>query len=155
MPTRDPTRPPPSLQKQFLRACRAAGKRLKVADSLGTRLTGHELLVRVLAVRALLERTLAPDERMVGVMLPPTAGAAVVIMKTFLSIAAALALTAASFRGAEAAEESPATQLFARYCVSCHGPAKQEAKVRLDLSPADLAANHKLLEKVALVLEDG
>lgn len=78
MPTRDPTRPPPSLQKQFLRACRAAGKRLKVADSLGTRLTGHELLVRVLAVRALLERTLAPDERMVGVMLPPTAGAAVV-----------------------------------------------------------------------------
>ena len=78
MPTRDSTRPPPSLQKQFLRACRTAGKRLKVADSLGTRLTGHELLVRVLAVRALLERTLAPDERMVGVMLPPTAGAAVV-----------------------------------------------------------------------------
>jgi hypothetical protein len=76
-------------------------------------------------------------------------------MKTFLSIAAALALTAASFRGAEAAEESPATQLFARYCVSCHGPAKQEAKVRLDLSPAELAANHKLLEMVALVLEDG
>lgn len=70
--------PPASLQRLLLRACRAAGRRLKVADSLGTRLTGDELLLRILAARAVLERELAPDERMVGVMLPPTAGAAVV-----------------------------------------------------------------------------
>jgi acyl-[acyl-carrier-protein]-phospholipid O-acyltransferase/long-chain-fatty-acid--[acyl-carrier-protein] ligase len=70
--------PPPTLQRLLLRACRAAGNRLKMADSLGTRLTGSELLLRILAARAVLERSLAPDERMVGVMLPPTAGGAIV-----------------------------------------------------------------------------
>ena len=49
-----------------------------MADSLGTRLTGRQLLMRILAARSVLERVLAPDERMVGVLLPPTAGAAVV-----------------------------------------------------------------------------
>jgi acyl-[acyl-carrier-protein]-phospholipid O-acyltransferase/long-chain-fatty-acid--[acyl-carrier-protein] ligase len=68
----------PNLQQRLLRACRSAGRRLKMADSLGTRLTGHELLLRIFAARAVLERTLAPDERQVGVMLPPTAGGAVV-----------------------------------------------------------------------------
>jgi len=62
----------------MLRACRAAAGRLKMADSMGTRLTGRELLLRILAARSVLERTLAPDEKMVGVMLPPTAGAAIV-----------------------------------------------------------------------------
>jgi acyl-[acyl-carrier-protein]-phospholipid O-acyltransferase/long-chain-fatty-acid--[acyl-carrier-protein] ligase len=66
------------LQRRMLRACRSAAHRLKMADSLGTRLTGRELLIRVLAARSVLERVLAPDERMVGVMLPPTAGAAIV-----------------------------------------------------------------------------
>lgn len=70
--------PPPSLQRLLLRACRAAGKRLKMADSLGTRLTGSDLLLRIFAARAVLERVLAPDERMVGVLLPPTAGGAIV-----------------------------------------------------------------------------
>ena len=62
----------------MLRACRAAAGRLKMADSLGTRLTGRDLLLRILAARRVLERTLAPDEKMVGVLLPPTAGAAIV-----------------------------------------------------------------------------
>jgi len=62
----------------MIRGLRAAGGRLKVADSLGTRLSGRDLLLRILAVREVLGRTLAPDERRVGVMLPPTAGAAVV-----------------------------------------------------------------------------
>jgi acyl-[acyl-carrier-protein]-phospholipid O-acyltransferase/long-chain-fatty-acid--[acyl-carrier-protein] ligase len=62
----------------MLRACRSAGRRLKVADSLGTRLSGRELLLRILAARSVLERALGPDEKMVGVMLPPTAGAAIV-----------------------------------------------------------------------------
>ena len=66
------------LQRRMLRACRSAARRLKVADSLGTRLTGRELLTRILAARSVLERVLAPDEKMVGVLLPPTAGAAVV-----------------------------------------------------------------------------
>ena len=74
-------------------------------------------------------------------------------MRTLLCIAAALAVTATSSPGAT--EESPTAQFFARYCISCHGPEKQKAKVRLDLSPAELAANHELLEKVTAVLEDG
>jgi acyl-[acyl-carrier-protein]-phospholipid O-acyltransferase/long-chain-fatty-acid--[acyl-carrier-protein] ligase len=51
---------------------------MKMADSLGTRLTGRDLLVRILVARRVLERALAADERMVGVLLPPTAGAAIV-----------------------------------------------------------------------------
>jgi acyl-[acyl-carrier-protein]-phospholipid O-acyltransferase/long-chain-fatty-acid--[acyl-carrier-protein] ligase len=66
------------LQRRMLRACRNAARRLKVADSLGTRLTGRELLTRIFAARSVLERVLAPDEKMVGVLLPPTAGGAVV-----------------------------------------------------------------------------
>lgn len=66
------------LQRRLLAACRAAGNRLKLADSLGTKLSGREVLLRILAVRAVLERVLAPDERRVGVMLPPSCGAAIV-----------------------------------------------------------------------------
>jgi acyl-[acyl-carrier-protein]-phospholipid O-acyltransferase/long-chain-fatty-acid--[acyl-carrier-protein] ligase len=66
------------LQRKLLRACRAAAGRLKIADSLGTRLTGRQALTRILAARSVLERVLAPDEKFVGVLLPPTAGAAVV-----------------------------------------------------------------------------
>jgi len=68
----------PLLQQALLRACRSAAGRMKMADSLGTRLTGRELLTRILCARAVLERTLAPDERRVGLLLPQTAGAAVV-----------------------------------------------------------------------------
>ncbi len=49
-----------------------------MADSLGTRLTGREFLIRTLCARRVLERVLDADERMVGVMLPPTAAAAVI-----------------------------------------------------------------------------
>ncbi|RLT03013.1 MAG: acyl-[ACP]--phospholipid O-acyltransferase, partial [Planctomycetota bacterium] len=66
------------LQRQMLRACRNAASRLKVADSLGTRLTGRELLTRILAARSVLQRVLAPDEKMVGVMLPPTVAGVIV-----------------------------------------------------------------------------
>jgi len=67
-----------SLQRQMLFNCRRAGQRMKVADSLGARLTGREFLLAVLVVKRVLERVLAADEKRVGVMLPPTAGAAVV-----------------------------------------------------------------------------
>jgi len=68
----------PLLQQLLLRACRAAAGRMKMGDSLGTRLTGRQLLTRILAARAVLERVLPPEERNVGVLLPQTAGAAVV-----------------------------------------------------------------------------
>jgi acyl-[acyl-carrier-protein]-phospholipid O-acyltransferase/long-chain-fatty-acid--[acyl-carrier-protein] ligase len=69
---------PMVLQRRMLRALRTAGKRLKVADSLGTRLSGAELLLRILAARRVLERELDPSEKRVGVFLPPTAGAVIV-----------------------------------------------------------------------------
>ena len=82
---RTPDRPMPIqtgspmvLQRLLLRACRSAGSRLKMADSLGTRLTGREALTRILAAKSVLDRVLAADEKMVGVLLPPTAGAAIV-----------------------------------------------------------------------------
>jgi acyl-[acyl-carrier-protein]-phospholipid O-acyltransferase/long-chain-fatty-acid--[acyl-carrier-protein] ligase len=67
-----------SLPRALVRACRSAGGRMKVADSLGTRLTGRSLLIRILCAKRVLERVLAPDERRVGVMLPPTAAAVIV-----------------------------------------------------------------------------
>lgn len=75
-----PTAPesPMVLQRRLLRTCRSAGGRLKMADSLGTRLTGRELLTRIFAAKCVLDRVLAADEKMVGVLLPPTAGAAIV-----------------------------------------------------------------------------
>jgi len=62
----------------MLRACRSAAGRLKMADSLGTKLTGRELLTRILVAKRVLDRALGPDEKRVGVLLPPTAAAAIV-----------------------------------------------------------------------------
>jgi acyl-[acyl-carrier-protein]-phospholipid O-acyltransferase/long-chain-fatty-acid--[acyl-carrier-protein] ligase len=66
------------LQRRLLRNCRAAGGRLKMADSLGTKLTGRDLLTRILVAKRVLDRVLGADERRVGVMLPPTAAGAIV-----------------------------------------------------------------------------
>ncbi len=66
------------LQRRMLRACRAAAGRLKMADSLGMKLTGRELLTRILVAKRVLDRVLGADEKHVGVLLPPTAGAAIV-----------------------------------------------------------------------------
>ena len=66
------------LQRQMLRACRSAGRRMKMADSLGTRVTGGELLLRTLVAKRVLDRVLGPDEKMVGVLLPPTVAGAMV-----------------------------------------------------------------------------
>jgi len=49
-----------------------------MADSLGTRLNGRQLLTRIFAARSVLARVLQSDEKMVGVLLPPTAAAAIV-----------------------------------------------------------------------------
>ena len=83
---------PMVLQRLMLRACRSAGSRLKMADSLGTRLTGREALTRILAAKSVLDRVLAADEKMVGVLLPPTAGAAIVNAALALSGRAAVNL---------------------------------------------------------------
>ncbi len=59
--------------RSFLRMCRRSMRRPKVADSLGMELTGSGLLLRSILFRRLLVReVLAPSERSVGLLLPPS-----------------------------------------------------------------------------------
>jgi acyl-[acyl-carrier-protein]-phospholipid O-acyltransferase / long-chain-fatty-acid--[acyl-carrier-protein] ligase len=87
------------LQRLMLRACRSAGTRMKIADSLGTRLSGRDLLLRTLVAKRVLDRVIAPDEKMVGVLLPPTAGAAIVNAALALSGKVAVNLNYTSSQG--------------------------------------------------------
>ena len=66
------------LPQKFLRMCRAARRRSKVADSSGAELAGGQLLARTLILRRLLRReVLTNDEQHVGLLLPPSVGAVV------------------------------------------------------------------------------
>lgn len=68
-----------NLVRTLLRSCRASIRRQRIVDSAGTRLSGGNLLVRSLILRRLLLReVLAADERVVGILLPPSAGGALV-----------------------------------------------------------------------------
>jgi acyl-[acyl-carrier-protein]-phospholipid O-acyltransferase/long-chain-fatty-acid--[acyl-carrier-protein] ligase len=65
-------------QRQFIRQCRRKLFSEKIADSSGTQLTGGKLLAGVLAFKRVLKRNvIATDEDMVGVLLPPSAGAVI------------------------------------------------------------------------------
>jgi acyl-[acyl-carrier-protein]-phospholipid O-acyltransferase/long-chain-fatty-acid--[acyl-carrier-protein] ligase len=67
------------LPRLFIRKCRKALFRWKIADSNDQTLTGGQLLMRSLILRRLLLRDLlAPDEKYVGVLLPPSNPAVVV-----------------------------------------------------------------------------
>lgn len=61
--------------RMFLRKCRTARSRLKAADSSGQELTGGRLLIGTLCIKRALERHwLQPDEKTVGILLPPSNG---------------------------------------------------------------------------------
>lgn len=84
------TLPPPPidshLPRMLIEQCRRRGNRLKIADSTGVELTGHEVLMRTLALRRVLDReVLSDDEKYVGVLLPPSAPATVVNFALTLS----------------------------------------------------------------------
>ncbi len=65
--------------KAFLKNCRANSRRQQVADSLGEELTGRDVLLRTLILRRLLLReVLEDDEKYVGILIPPSAGAVLV-----------------------------------------------------------------------------
>jgi len=67
------------LPRLMLRKCRKAMFRFKIADSAKMQLTGGMLLMRSLIARRLLRREVfAPDEKYVGILLPPSVGAVVV-----------------------------------------------------------------------------
>jgi acyl-[acyl-carrier-protein]-phospholipid O-acyltransferase/long-chain-fatty-acid--[acyl-carrier-protein] ligase len=61
-----------NLPRQMLRICRRNRFRVKVADSLGTELTGAGVLTRTLILRRILRRLLKADDRYVGLLLPPS-----------------------------------------------------------------------------------
>jgi len=62
-----------NLPKLFIRRCREKGERTKISDSTGAQLSGHDLLLRTLVLRRILNRqVLKADEKFVGVLLPPT-----------------------------------------------------------------------------------
>jgi len=63
------------LPLAMVRNCRRSLRRQKVADSTGAALTGGSLLMRTLIFRRLLRRhVLEPQEKFVGLLLPPSAG---------------------------------------------------------------------------------
>lgn len=67
------------LTRTLIRQCKKRMFRSKVADTSGVDLTGGSMLMRALILRRLLHRhVLSPDERNVGVLLPPSVGGAVV-----------------------------------------------------------------------------
>ncbi len=77
--------------KRFIRQCRIAWSRLKVADSAGTELTGGQLLTGSLLFHKILTNSvLVPDVSMVGLLLPPSAGG--VLANTALSLAGKVAV---------------------------------------------------------------
>lgn len=66
------------LARNFIRTCKLRKRGRKIADSLGNELTGGGLLMRALILRRLLARhVLAEDERVVGLLLPPSVAAVV------------------------------------------------------------------------------
>jgi acyl-[acyl-carrier-protein]-phospholipid O-acyltransferase/long-chain-fatty-acid--[acyl-carrier-protein] ligase len=62
--------------EMFVRQCKARGGRLKIADSMGQKMTGAQVLMRtVILCRLLKQHVLAPNESHVGLLIPPAAGA--------------------------------------------------------------------------------
>ena len=70
-----------NLPGDFLRMCKRAKRRMKIADTTRQQLTGGKLLAAVLALRRFLRRdVLQTAETNVGVLLPPTNGGVIVNM---------------------------------------------------------------------------
>jgi acyl-[acyl-carrier-protein]-phospholipid O-acyltransferase/long-chain-fatty-acid--[acyl-carrier-protein] ligase len=66
-----------SLLRNVITQLRKRSSRTTLSDSTGASLTGRQTLIRALVLRRLLDRALAPDERTIGVLLPPTVAGAV------------------------------------------------------------------------------
>ena len=125
---------------------------MKIADSLGTRLTGRDLLVRILATKRVLDRALAADERMVGVLLPPTAAAAVVNAALALSGRVAVNL---NYTTSQEILDVCMDRAGLRHVISSPtflGRVKLDAGARL-LDAAELRKQLTVLDKVAAFLE--
>jgi acyl-[acyl-carrier-protein]-phospholipid O-acyltransferase/long-chain-fatty-acid--[acyl-carrier-protein] ligase len=65
------------LLRTVITQLRRRGRETMISDSTGASLSGRETLLRALVLRQILRRVLAPEERTVGILLPPTVAAAV------------------------------------------------------------------------------
>jgi len=65
-----------NLTRDFVFQCKKRGRRLKYADTTGQQRSGKQLLMNTLILRRLIRPLLEDDEKYVGVMIPPTVGAA-------------------------------------------------------------------------------
>jgi acyl-[acyl-carrier-protein]-phospholipid O-acyltransferase/long-chain-fatty-acid--[acyl-carrier-protein] ligase len=72
-----PLRKTTSLLKNVISQLRKRARVTTLSDSTGASLTGHQTLLRALVLRRLLRRAVSPDERAIGILLPPTVAAAV------------------------------------------------------------------------------
>lgn len=69
----------PILAASVIASWRKRGKKLQIADSMGTELGGREALTRALVLRRVLAREVfSKDETNVGIFLPPSAGSVIV-----------------------------------------------------------------------------
>jgi acyl-[acyl-carrier-protein]-phospholipid O-acyltransferase/long-chain-fatty-acid--[acyl-carrier-protein] ligase len=66
-----------SLLRNVISQLRKRANVTTLSDSTGASLTGRQTLLRALVLRRLLRSAISPDERNVGVLLPPTVAAAV------------------------------------------------------------------------------
>src|SRR5690606_9331686 len=69
-----------NVARTLLRTCRKARFRWKIADSTGQNLTGSQLLMRCIGLRRVLLREVlgsVEEEKYVGVLVPPSAGAVI------------------------------------------------------------------------------
>lgn len=72
--------------RRFIRHCKKSKRELKLVDSAKTQLTGGKLLAGALAFQRLLERQVfSPDERNIGLLVPPSVGGALANMAVALS----------------------------------------------------------------------
>ena len=76
----------PIPARRFIRHCKMKRGATKVVDSAKTSLTGGKLLAGALAFRRVLEReVLSPDEKSIGLLVPPSVGGALANMAVALN----------------------------------------------------------------------
>jgi len=73
------------VTQRVIREWKRRGSKLKIADSMGSEVSGSDALIRTLILRRLLLRhVLSPDEQYLGLLLPPSAAATMVNVATAL-----------------------------------------------------------------------
>ncbi len=127
-----------TLCESFVSECRRSGRRVKVADSSGKELSGSQLLAGVIAFwRVLNRRVFTSDQKVVGILLPPSLGGV-------------LANTATTFAGKVTANINyTLTDNEANQCLKLGGIKKVlTSRLFLEKRPMNLDAEMVFLEDI-------